>query len=285
MRIASQDRSASHPGGVTFVGNTANRPWRDFVNRRPALLLLALLALFASSSFLLSCGGDDSEDDSGPRDRDHDGIRDSRDKCDRDKEDEGVWGSDPKDGCPATVGDLIELARSDIDAFWEKEFDGGRTTYDGPVEFKAYTTEIETECGRASLNNAFYCSADHSVYYDEGFLRGELATNGDFAPVLIIAHEWGHLVQSLVGILQDESLYTIQVELQADCLAGYWAADADSRGLLEEGDFEEGVVALYRVRDPKGTPFYDPQAHGTAGERIDAFSNGYDFGLDACEID
>lgn len=257
------------------------------MTRRPALLFLALLALFSFSIVAASCGGggDDDDDTDEPRDRDNDDIRDSRDKCDREKEDGGVWGSDPKDGCPATVSDLIELARSDVDSFWEQQFEGDTIQYDPPVNFKAYTSEIDTACGRALLNNAFYCSADHSIYYDENFLKGELDTNGDFAPVLIIAHEWGHLVQSLVGILQDESLYTIQLELQADCLAGVWAADADERGLLDEGDFEEGIVALFRVRDPKGTPFYDPQAHGTAGERIDAFNNGYDFGLDACRID
>lgn len=254
--------------------------------RRYSIFCLTLLAVLTLFSFAVACGGDDSDDNSSSvKDRDHDDIRDSRDDCDRDKEDGGVWGSDPKDGCPATVADLIELARADIDSFWEKEFDIEGSIYDGPIKFLAYYSEIETDCGRALLDNAFYCSADHSIYYDINFLKGQLETNGDFAPVLIVAHEWGHLVQSLVGILRDDTLYSIQIELQADCLAGVWSRNADDRGLLDEGDFEEGIVALFRVRDPKGTDFFDPQAHGTAGERIDAFNNGFDFGLDACSLD
>ncbi len=254
--------------------------------RRAAILFLSLILLGSLTAVFAACGGggDDDDDDTEIRDRDHDDIRDSRDDCDRDKEDGGVWGSDPKDGCPATVDDLIELARSDIDAFWQGQFDFEGEIYDPPIKFQAYTKEIETECGAASLDNAFYCSADHSIYYDSNFLKAQLDTNGDFAPVLIVAHEWGHLVQSLLGILQDDTLYSIQIELQADCLAGVWAADADARSLLDEGDLEEGIVALFRVRDPKGTNFFDPQAHGTAGERIDAFNDGFDFGLDACAI-
>lgn len=256
---------------------------RHFSAYALSVLLVLILVPFAAA-----CGGGgDDEDDSGSeiKDRDKDGVRDSRDDCDREKEDGGVWGSDAKDGCPAVVADLIELARADVDAFWEKAFDIDGSIYDGPVQFKAYDSEIETDCGRAFLNNAFYCSADHSIYYDINFFTAQLETNGDFAPVLIIAHEWGHLVQSLVGILQDDTLYSIQIELQADCLAGVWARDADDRELLDEGDLEEGIVALFRVRDPKGTDFFDPQAHGTAGERIDAFNNGFDFGLDACRLD
>ena len=259
--------------------------------RRPALLFFTLLAVLSLSLFAASCGGGgDDDDDSGdndskPSDKDRDGIRDSRDDCDEDKEDEGVWGSDPEDGCPATIADLIELAREDVDTFWAGQFAFENMDYEPPLEFTAYETEIETDCGQAVLNNAFYCGADHSIYYDVNFLAEELESGGDFGPVLIIAHEWGHLVQGLLGILDDDSLLTIQTELQADCLAGVWAADADARGLLEEGDFEEGITTLFRVGDPRETPFFDPDAHGTPGQRIDAFNDGWEAGLDACALD
>lgn len=256
------------------------------MTRRPALLLFSLLTVLSFTAFFSACGGGDDDDSSSssPKDRDHDGIRDSRDDCPKVKEDGGQWGSDPKDGCPGTIDDLIELARSDINDFWQGQFDFEGEDYEPPIKFQSYTKEIDTACGPASLDNAFYCSADHSIYYDSNFLKAQLDTNGDFAPVLIVAHEWGHLVQSLLGILQDDTLYSIQIELQADCLAGVWAADADARSLLDQGDLEEGIVALFRVRDPKGTDFFDPQAHGTAGERIDAFNDGFDYGLDACKI-
>jgi len=258
------------------------------LTRRPLLLFLALLAILPLA--LAACGGggdddDDRDDDSKPADSDRDGVRDSRDDCKREKEDEGVWGSDPNDGCPATIEDLIELARADIDFFWKEQFEAEDVLYEPPLNFTAYTSEIETACGTATLDNAFYCSADHSIYYDINFLARELDTNGDFGPVLIIAHEWGHLVQSLLGILASTELLTIQTELQADCLAGVWAADADRRGLLEEGDLEEGVITLFRVGDPRGIDFFDPQAHGQPSERIQAFQDGFDLGLEGCTLD
>jgi predicted metalloprotease len=253
------------------------------------LLFFALLALVSFSAAFAACsGGDDDDgrdDDSQPSDRDKDGIRDSRDDCRNDPEDDGLWGSDPKDGCPGTIEDLIELARADIDSFWQQQFENEDVLYEPPLNFTAYTTEIETGCGLATLDNAFYCSADHSIYYDINFLGNELATNGDFGPVLIIAHEWGHLVQGLLGILDSTELLTIQTELQADCLAGVWSADADQRGLLEEGDLQEGINTLFNVRDPRGTDFFDPQAHGSAGQRIDAFNDGFEVGLDGCTLD
>ena len=262
------------------------------MTRRPALLLLSLLTVLAFSFALAACGGgggddDDRDDDSRPEDSDRDGVRDSRDDCRNEDEDDGVWGSDPKDGCPGTIDDLVELARADIDFFWQQTFqnEGEGALYEPPLQFTAYTTEIETGCGLATLDNAFYCSADHSIYYDVSFLEHELETNGDFGPVLIIAHEWGHLVQSILGILDSTELLTIETELQADCLAGVWAADADERGLLEEGDFEEGMVALLRVGDPFGTDFFDPQAHGQPGQRIDSFNSGFNLGLEGCTLD
>ena len=252
----------------------------------PAKLLLLFLALFSVVSFA-ACSSDDDDDDrrSGDNDRDNDDIRDSRDDCDREKEDEGVWGSDPKDGCPATIEDLIELARADIDFFWAQQFEGDATSYEPPLKFEAYISEIETECGPALLNNAFYCGADHSIYYDLKLFEDQLKENGDFAPVLIIAHEWGHLVQSLLGILGNDDLFTIQTELQADCLAGVWASDADKREMLEEGDFEEGILALFTVGDDFDTPFFDPSAHGTPGQRIDSFKKGFERGLESCSLD
>jgi len=258
------------------------------VTRRSLYLALAALALF-SFAVLPACGGsaDDAndQDESEPKDRDNDDIRDIRDDCDKEKEDEGLWGSDPKDGCPGTVDDLVALAAEDVDAFWAAQFENESVLYEPPLNFEAYTKEIDTECGTAILNNAFFCPVDHSIYYDINFFQDQLDANGDFAPVLIIAHEWGHLVQSLLGILDDNELLTIQTELQADCLAGVWAADADTREMLDEGDFNEGIIALYQVGDPRDTPFFDPSAHGRAGDRINAFQDGFEAGLEACAIE
>ena len=259
---------------------------------RRMLFVFAVFSIVSVAFTTVACGSresDDGDDDAEttvePRDRDDDGIRDSRDDCPREPEDKGLWGTDPTDGCPGTIDDLIGLARMDIDSFWEAQFDFEDILYDPPITFEAYDTEIETACGPALLNNAFYCSADHSIYYDSAFLKDQLETNGDFAPVLIIAHEWGHLVQSLLGILGDEELLTIQTELQADCLAGVWAADANQREMLQEGDFDEGIIALFNVGDTRDTPFFDPSAHGNSGQPIDSFKDRFESCLDACTFE
>ena len=71
-------------------------------------------------------------------------------------------------------------------------------------------------------------------------------------------------------------------ELQADCYAGAWGADADQRGMLEQGDIEEGLAAARSVGDLPGVPWFDPQAHGTPEQRIEAFSVGFRRGPFAC---
>lgn len=166
-------------------------------------------------------------------DADNDGVADASDRCPQSEEDDGRWGSDAHDGCPGTLDDLLRLAASDLNAFWEKQFQGQRVVYEPPLRFEGYIEPIETGCGQSVPDNAFYCSADHAIYFDENFLNNELAQNGDFDPVLIIAHEWGHLVQATVGELQSGSVLPIELELQADCLAGAWSSDANRRGLLE----------------------------------------------------
>jgi predicted metalloprotease len=99
------------------------------------------------------------------------------------------------------------------------------------------------------------------------------------APAFIIGHEFGHHVSWLLGwpplISPKES------ELQADCFAGSWASDADARGLLEEGDLEEAVVAVISVGDPDDT-WFDPTLHGTANQRLAAFAIGYEEGPGGC---
>lgn len=122
------------------------------------------------------------------------------------------------------------------------------------------------------MENAFDCSLDRGIYYDSNFLASYLQNTGDFAVVFILAHEWGHLIQDLIGTLHNQA--NIDKELQADCLAGVWTADADSRDILEAGDINEAIIALLQVGDPLDTPLFDPDEHGTPGLRIDAFDRG-----------
>jgi len=256
------------------------------LRQRVPLWALLFVALSAVAFAVVSCGGgadDDSSTSTRAKDTDRDKIPDLKDKCPKEKEDGGKWSGEDKDGCPDTIRDLIELGRSEIDKFWRDTFEADNLDYSGPQMFVGYRKKgLETACGAADLDNAFYCGADRSIYYDINFFQEELDTNGDYSPIFVLAHEWGHLVQDLLDILYDENRYSIQNELQADCLAGVFTKHAEDIGLLEERDFDEAVIALFRVGDSDDTPFFDPQAHGTPGQRIDAFNKGFNKGTGAC---
>jgi hypothetical protein len=118
------------------------------------------------------------------------------------------------------------------------------------------------------------------VYYDTNFLDGFLSSIGDMAPAFVIAHELGHHVSNLRGFVRPVHSQK-QVELQADCFAGAWTADVDSRGLLETGDLEEAVRILVVGGDSANTWFL-PNAHGTSAQRVAAATMGYQMGSSTC---
>jgi predicted metalloprotease len=98
---------------------------------------------------------------------------------------------------------------------------------------------------------------------------------GDFAVATILAHEAGHHVQNLSGILGKTSTLNIQRELQADCLAGVWGHSVYREGLLQPGDVEEAIQAMDDAADLPGTPQNAPRAHGSPTQRTDSFFTGY----------
>jgi len=184
------------------------------------------------------------------------------------------------DGCPDTLQDLLDLAAQDLDNFWGS----AAQDYDSPRGVTPYTPNqrLRTACGRAVSNNAFYCPRSQSIYYDSRFLT-RLLSGGDFGPVAVLAHEWGHYMQHQLGL---QGRYSVQVELQADCFAGAYArylVEGQSQLLkLEEGDVEEGAQLIYQLGDPRGTPWNDPEAHGTPKQRYAAFMEGVENGAQEC---
>jgi len=156
-------------------------------------------------------------------------------------------------------------------------------------------------CGPASSNvGPFYCPADGNAYIDLAFmvrLQRQLGAEGDFAQAYILAHEIGHHVQNLAGIndqvrraqsgasrTQSNQLQ-VRMELQADCFAGAWAADANNRGgIIEEGDLDEGVRAAGAVGDDAitGSSNAENFTHGSSAQRIEWFSLGFTDGTEAC---
>lgn len=172
-----------------------------------------------------------------------------------------------------SVDELVNFAAYTINYYWQDEFQKAGIAYFPPQIFGYYTQPVQLGCGPTLMNNASYCRADHSIAYDYFFFDNLWKTQGDFAPVVVTAHEWAHLVQAHLNLLNHQL-----TELQADCLAGAYAQKAGEWGLLEAGDLEEGAITLYKGGNPN-TPWFD---HGTPEQRVQAFDYGLTRGIGPC---
>jgi hypothetical protein len=154
-----------------------------------------------------------------------------------------------------------------------------------------YRGSYPSACGRAeTATGPFYCPNDQKVYLDLAFydeLRKRFGSPGDFAQAYVIAHELGHHVQNLSGLL-GHGRPSVEIELQADCLAGAWAKDADARGEIEAGDVQEALHAAAAIgddaiqRQEQGYVRPDTFTHGSSAQRTAAFQRGLDGGAPAC---
>ena len=164
-----------------------------------------------------------------------------------------------------------------------------RSRYQDP-KLVLFTGEVSSACGYASAaSGPFYCPADYNLYLDFAFfdeLRREFKAPGDFAQAYVIAHEFGHHIQNLTGVMgrvqsggQNNRL-SVAVELQADCYAGVWAFHTSKQGRLESGDTDEALRAAAAVGDDsiqKRTQGYvvpESFTHGTSKQRIQWFDRG-----------
>lgn len=167
------------------------------------------------------------------------------------------------------------------------------------VKFQApklvlFTTQISSACGYASAaTGPFYCPGDQKLYLDFGFfneLQREFKAPGDFARAYVIAHEFGHHIQNLLGTMDkvqragNNNRLSVALELQADCYAGVWANYAQKQGRVETGDVEEAIRAAGAVGDDmiqKRTQGYvvpDSFTHGTSQQRMQYFATGFKSG-------
>lgn len=180
-----------------------------------------------------------------------------------------------------------------VDAYWTKEFAAAGIPYDSPNGVVAFDEPLVTACGRADPDEeaAFYCVVDEKIYYSQTFRDLIERQIGDFAWVVVVAHEWAHHIQGQLGyelgVSPDLSVITptIGLEQQADCLAGSYAVDAENTGWLDAGDIQEALTMTEISGDPPGTAWNDPKAHGTGDQRTDAFLAGYRGGIEACDLD
>jgi predicted metalloprotease len=182
---------------------------------------------------------------------------------------------------------------ADIDRFWSERFAEAGRDYVPPSGVVAFDEPIVTPCGRADPNEeaAFYCVIDQKIYYSSSFRKLIETRIGDFAWVVVVAHEWGHHIQAQLGfdlgVSPDAAsdAPSFELEQQADCLAGAYSIDAEMNGWLDPGDIDEALKMTEISGDPPGTAWNDPQAHGSSQQRVDAFLQGYSGGLAACDLD
>jgi hypothetical protein len=191
---------------------------------------------------------------------------------------------------------------------WSEIFAKAGKRYE-PTTMVAYSGGTQTGCGLGqAAAGPFYCPTDARVYIDPSFfneLSQRFGAPGDAAQAYVIAHEVGHHIQDLLGILgqahnlqaraseTEGNAIQVKVELQADCFAGVWAANArDTQGsILESGDVEEALRAAEAVGDDtlqkqaQGYVVPDSFTHGTSAQRMAAFQRGLKGGtLASCPL-
>lgn len=196
----------------------------------------------------------------------------------------------------AEAGDtraLLDTVVGDLDGFYRDAFAATDYQYTSPGVVVVQAGElVQTGCGPAQPGFwAFYCPPDQTIYLDYPFLQDLEQRYGDFAAAFVVGHEWAHHAQTVGRIERTEApdavneVYSIQLELMADCFVGVWARDAETRGLLDLNDLAEAVAfTRERLGDPAETDPFDPRAHGTADERIDYYTDGYQDGFLGCNV-
>ncbi len=202
------------------------------------------------------------------------------------------------------AGDLtafIKATEGDIDSFWKREFPliSASGAYKNPDKLITFDAAISTGCGAIKTSDVgqvgpFYCPADNIVYYDLKFAEFQLQQFNDNKSVVAVAmaHEIGHHVQNLAGwkectstpCLDPQEMTSQEIELQADCFAGAWTADAEGRGRLGSFDVETNIAQFATLLgDQTATgPNADAGSHGSGALRTYWFLSGYYKGATEC---
>jgi predicted metalloprotease len=199
------------------------------------------------------------------------------------------------------TADFVAVVLAETEDTWQTIFQTELGAAYREPSLVLYSGATQSACGLGqAAMGPFYCPADQKVYLDLSFfqdLQHKLQAPGDFARAYVIAHEVGHHVQNLLGIsnqvhqLQqrvrpaDANALSVRLELQADCLSGVWAHNAqEARQILEEGDIEEALNAASQIGDDRlqmasrGYVTPDSFTHGSSQQRTEWFYRGLETG-------
>ena len=198
------------------------------------------------------------------------------------------------------IGRFASTVLADTEDTWQELLPKQGHQYENP-RLVLFTGAVHSACGATtSAVGPFYCPQDYKLYLDLSFfadMSQRLGAPGDFAQAYVIAHEVGHHVQNLLGIAEkvgrlqrqageaEGNALSVRLELQADCLAGVWGYHANrERGLIEPGDFEEGLAAAAAIGDDRlqkmSRGYVQPESwtHGSSQQRKTWLRKGLDSG-------
>jgi predicted metalloprotease len=210
----------------------------------------------------------------------------------------GVSGSDPQ-------AEFISVVLKDTEDVWSQIFRERGSTYQAPV-LVLFTQATQSACGVGqSAMGPFYCPSDRKVYLDLSFFRDldqRFGAAGDFAQAYVVAHEVGHHIQTITGISdrvrgaqrgvseRQANQLSVRMELQADCYAGVFAHYESRRGILDQGDAEEGLRAAAAIGDDRlqqqgqGRVVPESFTHGSSEQRVSWLRRGMENGkVEACD--
>ena len=199
----------------------------------------------------------------------------------------------------SAVVDLVNQVTDDIQNVFEQQFAREGATY-RRAKLRMFREAVDTGCGLSSAQiGPFYCPPDDKAYIDLSFfddLHRQLGAPGDFAQAYVLAHEFGHHVQNVLGIDEDVrqkgggNKLSVKQELQADCFAGVWAAHSSKELAIDSEDIEEAMNAARAIGDDRLQKMagraVDPRSftHGTSAQRAKWFRIGRESGqLGACD--
>jgi uncharacterized protein len=211
----------------------------------------------------------------------------------------GAVSSRRADGPPSPAEDrsahLVSWTLDDVQHTWETLLPQQTGKDYRRAKLVLFRDYIQSGCGAAqSQSGPFYCPADEKVYIDLSFwdeLRRLGGSNADFAQAYVVAHELGHHVQDILGIEQkvrhlssqdpsQRNPLSVDVELQADCLAGVWAHGTEQRQIVHDADIAAGLQAAAAVGDDhlqrmqRGTVSPESFTHGSSAQRVGWFKQG-----------